>query len=105
MRFRLDYPAINCRQCGTNYEEDEIEPDCEECPVSKWDDEVHTVFVLHSDACIWGDLEHGAINQALRDRLIPVKEQRKFRRCVVAMHRLIQEDAIEKQRCQIPKPE
>ncbi|MBM9605970.1 hypothetical protein [Desulfopila inferna] len=104
MRFSLDYPGVNCRQCGTNFIEDEIEPDCEDCPVKRWDEEVNLALQLYDRACIWGELDHDAINQALKDVAIPSFHYRKYRRCVIALHRLMRKDASEKQ-CQTAKPE
>jgi hypothetical protein len=104
VRFSLDFPGLNCRQCGTNFKEDEIAPDCDNCPVRSWDNEVNTALHIYERACIWGELDHGSINQALKDVSIAPFQYRRYRRCVIAMHRLYKKDAHEKQ-CLNQKPE
>ncbi len=104
MQFSLDYPSVNCKQCLKNLKEDEIEPDCKECEVDTWDIETRSIMVGYNRACIWGDLNHDSIKQALIDLEIPVFKHRLYRRCLIAMHELINRDAQEKQ-CQQPMPE
>jgi hypothetical protein len=87
VQLSLDYPAINCRQCRQNLEEDEIEPDCKSCPVSKWEGLTIQLLALHDRVCPWGDMVMSAVAQAMDDLEIKPSDRRLARRCLVSIHR------------------
>ncbi len=95
VRFCLDFPGINCRQCADNLKTDEIEPDCagaggsEACPVANWDSDVQQAMALYERVCSWGELDYTAVKTALNDLEIPKTKHRLMRRVLPAIHREI----------------
>lgn len=95
VRFCLDYPGVNCRQCADNLKTDEIEPDCagaggsEACPVASWDSDVTQAMALYERVCPWGELNYTALNDALNDLQIPKTKHRLMRGLLPAIHREI----------------
>lgn len=120
VRFCLDYPGINCRQCADNLREDGVEPNCattpnpllnqggdfkpplldEEgaggwsgCPVSGWDNDTMLAMALYERACPWGEIDYMAVKDALNDLEIPRHKRRLMRRVLPAIHREIKKAA------------
>lgn len=89
MQFTLDYPKVNCRQCRQNLEEDEIDPDCAECPVDGWDMLTRQLLAVHDRCCPWGELDTKAVAQAMDDLAIAPADRRLARRCLLSIHRTI----------------
>lgn len=89
--LQLDYPAVNCRQCGKNFKDEQIIPDCLNCHVSKFDHTTSSIIAAYNYAAIWGELDHASITQALNDAQVSPGNRRLFRRCMIAMHRQIKE--------------
>ena len=91
MQFQLDYPKVECRQCRKNLEEDEIEPECADCPVDGWDMLTRLLLALHDRCCPWGDLVMSAVPQAMDDLEIAPADRRLARRCLIGIHRTIKQ--------------
>lgn len=102
MRFSLDYPGINCRQCADNLKKDEIEPGCEDCPVDSWDTDTKMLFVIYDRVCPWGELDYNSFKTAFNDLQIPIFKHRMMRRNLVAIHREIKKQQQEKNRADQP---
>jgi hypothetical protein len=106
VRFCLDYPGVNCRQCRDNLREDGVEPVCSTphpavgegaggsaCPVSLWDTDTHLAMALYERTCPWGELDYMAVQDACNDLEIPNHKRRLMRRILPAIHREIKQAA------------
>lgn len=94
VRFWLDYPAVNCRQCGENEQGDGIVPECDACPVRDWDRATNTVLALYSMACPGAEIDRGWLDGAFADLDIPGHERPLYRRLVLAVHRQVTEHHV-----------
>ncbi len=87
LQHQLDYPGINCRQCGENVANDEVDPECQDCPVDGWDQLTRQILALY-DKCSPGDrLEPGLIIPAMDSLGLAVRDRRPVRDCLTAIHR------------------
>ena len=95
MRFCLDYPGINCKQCADNWENDELAPDCDNCPIDKWQTDTIISLNLYDRVTPDGELVLGAVKQALSDLSIPIFKHRMMRRNLTAIHRVVNKHQAE----------
>ena len=98
MRFWLDYPGVNCRQCGDNLKTDGIEPECDGCPVKDWSQITWQALGLYNQACQNRELDAAWFETALNDALIPVYKRALYRRLVTAIHHEVTRYHVDPQR-------
>jgi hypothetical protein len=87
VQHQLDYPGINCRQCGDNAANDEIEPGCETCPVNDWDQLTRQILALYDKCAPWDRLEPALIGPALDILGFAARDRRPARECLLSIHR------------------
>lgn len=95
VRFRLDRPNVNCRQCQINFAEDGIESDCGGCPEHERDQLTIQLLAAYSLATPDGELDQAAVAQALEDLEINPADHRLARRCLAAIHAQVLEHRAE----------
>ncbi len=94
----MDYPAINCRQCQSNLQTDNIEPDCDNCQVFGWDVNTKQILLILNQVVVNGELKMDWVKAAFNEHLIPFYKRPSYRRLLLKAHLKTQKHYAKQQR-------
>ena len=84
--------------------QDEIEPDCDNCPIDKWDEDTISSLNLYDRVTPDGELVLGAVKQGLIDLQIPFFKHKMMRKNLVAIHQIIKKHQAEQIKSENDQP-